>query len=200
MNKTELRRQFLAKRDTLSRSQILDLSTRIAANLFSSFDLSEIRCIHSFLTIKDRGEVETSIIIDLIWRSYPHITVVVPRINRKEKRMECAVYDPMSRLIPNFWGIFEPLNTRVVSEQAVDAVIVPLICFDETGHRVGYGGGYYDKFLSICRPDCLKIGVSFFDPIGKIEDIEDHDIRLDFCVTPEKVWDFKESTLQDAQG
>lgn len=167
------------------------MSSRIAAKLFSSFDLSNVRCIHSFLTIKDRGEVETSIIIDRIWRSYPHITVVVPRINRKEKRMECAVYDPMSRLIPNFWGIFEPLNTRVVSEQAVDAVIVPLICFDKTGHRVGYGGGYYDKFLSICRPDCLKIGVSLFDPIDEIEEIEAHDIRLDYCVTPHKLWDFR---------
>ncbi|HUF03359.1 MAG TPA: 5-formyltetrahydrofolate cyclo-ligase [Aridibacter sp.] len=192
MNKTDLRRQFLAKRDTLSRSGIVELSTRVAANLFSSFDLSDVRCIHTFLTLKDRSEVETSIIIDRIWRSYPHITIVVPRINRKEKIMECAVYDPMSRLIPNFWGIFEPLYTRVISEQAVDAVIVPLICFDESGHRVGYGGGYYDKFLSICRADCLKIGVSFFDPIEEIETIDDHDIRLDHCVTAEKVWDFRE--------
>lgn len=188
--KTDLRREYLARRDSLSRSQIIQLSKQISASLFASFDLSQIKCVHSFLTIKDRGEVDTSIIINRIWRSFPQITVVVPRINRKEKRMECAVYDPMSRLIPNFWGIFEPLNTREISALAVDLVIVPLICFDETGHRVGYGGGYYDRFLSICRPDCLKVGVSFFEPIKKIDEIEDHDVRLDHCVTPERVWDF----------
>lgn len=191
MSKTDLRRQFLTRRDSLSRSEIAENSRRIAAEFFSSFDLSDIRCAHLFLSIKDRHEVDTSLIIDRIWRSYPHITVVVPRINRKEKKMECAVYDPMSRLIPNFWGIFEPLNTRVVSEQAVDLVIVPLICFDTSGHRVGYGGGYYDKFLSICRPDCLKVGVSFFEPVEKIEDVAEHDIRLDRCITPERVWNFR---------
>jgi 5-formyltetrahydrofolate cyclo-ligase len=105
--------------------------------------------------------------------------------------MECAVYDPMSRLIPNFWGIFEPLNTRVIADSSVDAVIVPLIAFDEQGNRVGYGGGYYDKFLALCRRDCLKIGVSLFDPVEKIDGIAEYDIRLDQCVTPEKVWSFE---------
>lgn len=129
--------------------------------------------------------------IDRIWRSYPHITTVVPRINRKKKKMECAVYDPMSRLIPNFWGIFEPLNTRVIADNAIDAVIVPLVAFDKHGNRVGYGGGYYDKFLALCREDCPKIGVSLFDPVDQIDGIAEFDIRLDHCVTPDKVWSFE---------
>ena len=190
MRKTELRKQYLDLRGSLTRAEVTQKSKRVAQNFFSHFDLSRVKCLHVFITIKDRKELDTSLIIDRIWRSYPHIRTVVPRINRKEKKMECAVYDPMSRLIPNFWGIFEPLNTRVMPEDAVDAVIVPLIAFDEKGNRVGYGGGYYDKFLSHCRKDCLKIGVSLFDPVDEIGGMEDFDVRLDHCVTPEKVWSF----------
>lgn len=192
MNKSELRRLYLGKRGELTRKEIIDKSRSVASNFFSSFDLSKTKCVHVFLTLKDRGEVETGLIIERIWRSFPQISVVVPRVNRKEKKMECAVYDPMSRLVPNFWGIFEPLNTRVISENAVDIVLVPLLSFDKRGHRVGYGGGYYDKFLSICREDCLKVGVSLFDPVERIEDIGPHDVHIDFCVTPDKVWDFQD--------
>jgi 5-formyltetrahydrofolate cyclo-ligase len=191
MDKTELRSQFLTRRGSLSKAEITQRSRQVASNLFTHFDLSKIRCIHVFLTMKDRKEVDTSLIIDRIWRSHPQITTVVPRINRKEKKMECAVYDPMSRLIPNFWGIFEPLNTRVFPDSSVDVVIVPLIAFDKQGNRVGYGGGYYDKFLALCRSDCLKIGVSLFDPVDRIDGIADYDIRLDHCVTPDKVWSFE---------
>lgn len=191
MDKIELRKQFLEFRGSLSRAEITRRSRQVASHFFSYFELSNIRCIHIFLTIKDRGEVDTSLLIDRIWRSYPHITTVVPRINRKKKKMECAVYDPMSRLIPNFWGIFEPLNTRVIADNAIDAVIVPLVAFDKHGNRVGYGGGYYDKFLALCREDCPKIGVSLFDPVDQIDGIAEFDIRLDHCVTPDKVWSFE---------
>lgn len=191
MNKSELRQVFLRKRKELTRTEIIDGSRRVASNFFSSFDLSKVRCVHVFLTLEDRGEVETGMIIERIWRSHPQITVVVPRVNRKEKKMECAVYDPMSRLVPNFWGIFEPLNTRVLPESSVDIVLVPLLSFDKRGHRVGYGGGYYDKFLAICRPDCLKVGVSLFEPVDEIEGIGEHDVHIDHCVTPERVWDLK---------
>lgn len=192
MNKSELRQKFLRKRKELTRREIIDGSRRVASNFFSSFDLSEVRCIHVFLTLEDRGEVETGMIIERIWRAHPQITVVVPRVNRKEKKMECAVYDPMSRLVPNFWGIFEPLDTRVIKESAVDIVLVPLLSFDKRGHRVGYGGGYYDKFLAFCRPDCLKIGVSLFEPVDEIEGIGEYDVHIDHCVTPEKVWGFQD--------
>lgn len=190
MKKADLRNEYLERRASVPTSAIRNGSEAVASRFFSSFDLSQVRCIHVFLTVEERGEVETSLFVKTIWRSYPHITVVVPRINRKEKKMECAVYDPMSRLVPNFWGIFEPLNTRTLPATAVDVVLVPLLCFDKTGHRVGYGGGYYDKFLAICRDGCLKVGLSLFDPIEKIEEVEEHDIVLDHCVTPEKIWSF----------
>ena len=73
----------------------------------------------------------------------------------------------------------------------IDLVLVPLLAFDKNGYRVGYGKGYYDKFLSNCRPDVIKIGLSFFDAVDEIEDIDDYDLPLNFCVTPQRLYDFE---------
>ena len=69
-------------------------------------------------------------------------------------------------------------------------VFVPLLVFDQQGHRVGYGMGYYDRFLVQCSETTLKVGLSFFDPVSKIEDIKTHDIALDFALTPEGIFTF----------
>jgi len=63
-------------------------------------------------------------------------------------------------------------------------VIVPLLAIDKRGHRVGYGKGYYDKLLSQCKPTCMKVGVTLFEPIEEIEDVNEMDVPLDYCLTP----------------
>ena len=62
--------------------------------------------------------------------------------------------------------------------------------FDHQGHRVGYGKGHYDRFLGECNRDTLKVGLSFFDPVSKIEDIDTNDIALDYAVTPRETYAF----------
>jgi 5-formyltetrahydrofolate cyclo-ligase len=77
-----------------------------------------------------------------------------------------------------------------VNPEAIDTAIVPLLCFDERGYRVGYGKGYYDRFLAKCRPNCLKIGLSFFEPVENIDDINEYDIPLDLCIAPDRTITF----------
>jgi 5-formyltetrahydrofolate cyclo-ligase len=69
-------------------------------------------------------------------------------------------------------------------------VLIPLLAFDQTGQRVGYGKGYYDRFLANCRPDCIKTGLSFFPAEDKITDTNTFDIAMDFCITPDKIYEF----------
>jgi len=69
----------------------------------------------------------------------------------------------------------------------IDAVLIPLLAFDNQGFRVGYGGGFYDRFLPACRPEALKVGLSFFDPVDVIEDKDQYDIPMDYCVTPTEI-------------
>ena len=69
----------------------------------------------------------------------------------------------------------------------IDVVLIPLIVFDENGHRIGYGKGYYDRFLESCRPDTLKVGLSILPPIKEIPEVEAHDIPMDYCIGIDQV-------------
>ena len=90
----------------------------------------------------------------------------------------------------NKYNIPEPIEGIEVSNDKLDVVFVPLLAFDKKGNRVGYGKGYYDTFLKTCRPETLKIGLSFFEAENKITDINENDIPLDFCITPKQVYSF----------
>jgi 5-formyltetrahydrofolate cyclo-ligase len=72
----------------------------------------------------------------------------------------------------------------------IDVVFVPLLAFDTKGNRAGYGKGFYDNFLSKCKPEVIKVGLSFFEPEDLIADCDHNDVRLDFCVTPLKIYGF----------
>ena len=69
-------------------------------------------------------------------------------------------------------------------------MFIPLLAFDVCGNRVGYGKGFYDDFLKNCSKDTVKIGLSFFEAETVIHDVELHDVRLDYCVTPNKSYTF----------
>lgn len=117
--------------------------------------------------------------------------MVVPRCNFKTKTMEAILFDPEATvLVKNKQQIPEPLYGETVDPKLIDAIIIPLLAFDQQGHRVGYGGGFYDRFLEKCRPDVLKIGVSLFPPVAKILDTHHQDVCLTHCITPEKIYDF----------
>ncbi|HSK11967.1 MAG TPA: 5-formyltetrahydrofolate cyclo-ligase, partial [Phnomibacter sp.] len=72
----------------------------------------------------------------------------------------------------------------------IDVILVPLLAFDEQGHRLGYGKGFYDRFLKDCRPDALKIGLSWFEAETALPEIGAHDVPLNYCVTPHRLYVF----------
>jgi 5-formyltetrahydrofolate cyclo-ligase len=72
----------------------------------------------------------------------------------------------------------------MIDAATIDLVIVPLVCVDKSGHRVGYGKGFYDRFLKQVRTDCVKVGLSYFEPVERIDDVHEGDVRLDFVITP----------------
>ena len=90
----------------------------------------------------------------------------------------------------NNFGIREPISSIQNDPDILEVIIIPLLIFDRNGNRVGYGGGYYDRFLANTGISVLKIGLSLFDPVDKIEDIENHDISLDYIITPKQVYNF----------
>lgn len=190
MTKSELRQTFLAKRQSLKPSERRDANAKIVDNFFNSYDLLEIKVLHCFVSIERFGEVQTAPIFQRLWLDFPDIKTVVPRINRVTHELESLRYGPDVELVRNNWQIGEPMHNEYIEPIDIDVVLLPLICFDRDGHRVGYGKGYYDRLLARCRDDCEKIGLSNFPPVDVIDDSYEGDIKLDRCITPVKIFDF----------
>ena len=185
MDKRELRQQFLAERKTISEEELDSASRRIADHFFSRFDVGNVRVLHCFLPIEKFKEINTRLIVAKLWRDFPHIQTVVPRVHQATNSLRSLKFTHETELVTNAWGIDEPARDDFVNAEAIDLVLVPGLCFARDGHRVGYGKGYYDRFLNTCRPDCLKIGLSYFELIEKIDDVHEEDVRLDSVITPE---------------
>ena len=186
MTKSELRAQFLSRRKAIAPEDLAATSRLIAARFFETSDLSSINCLHCFLPIAKFNEIDTRLVLEKVWRDHPHVQVVVPRTELKTGEMSSLKFGPDTVLGRNAWGIDEPTHDEIVDPDLIDMVLVPGLCFDRERHRVGYGKGYYDRFLSKCRPDCVKIGLSYFDLIEKIDDVHAGDVQLDFVISPER--------------
>jgi 5-formyltetrahydrofolate cyclo-ligase len=116
--------------------------------------------------------------------------IVLPKADPKTFAMAHYLYNEQTNLQLNEWGVSEPADGETVAPTLIDMVIIPLIAFDEKGYRVGYGKGFYDRFLAQCRKNTVKIGLSIEAPVPKITDINQYDIPMDYCLTPEKIWRF----------
>ncbi|MGI8467898.1 MAG: 5-formyltetrahydrofolate cyclo-ligase [Pyrinomonadaceae bacterium] len=189
--KSELRRDFLGRQKSLSQFERRQKSESIAGNFFRSFDLNRIKFLHCFLPIEKFNEIDTKPIFQRVWREFPRIITIVPRVNFQKNEIENVRFSEVTKLVQNIWQIDEPSHNELIETKNIDAVLVPLLAFDKDGFRAGYGKGFYDKFLSECRKDCLKIGLSYFAPVNEISDAQSFDAPLDFCVTPEEIFTAK---------
>lgn len=189
MFKSELRKLYLDKMKALTPVDVDEMSKKIAGLFFENFTMGN-KHIHVFLSISKNNEVNTFFILHTLLQSYNNVTIAVPKSDFTTGIMKHYHYDKYTKLQVNKWGIPEPEDTEEIKVNLIDMVLVPLLCFDVRGYRVGYGKGFYDRFLSTCRGDTKKIGLSFFPPVNEINDINTYDIKLDACITPYKVYCF----------
>ncbi len=190
MTKSELRKIYLEKQKSLSDVERKEKSLQIADEFFENFSLESIRFLHVFIAIEKNREIETSFIYKRLWRDFPEVATIVSRVDFQTLTLENLKFTDDTKLVHNKWQILEPAKSDAIEIERIDAVLVPLLCFDKKGFRVGYGMGFYDRLLKECRTDCRKIGLSYFAPTAEISDAQNFDVRLDFCITPEKIWKF----------
>ena len=183
MTKKELRKLYLEKRKGLSEGDCAEFNLKLYSVFFSSIDLSFVKVLHTYLPIDHNREPDTWMIIDRIRREFPHIRISVPRVGPADE-LENTYFEEPNQLKKSSWGIPEPQQGVQTPNEKIDLAIVPLLVVDKLGHRVGYGRGYYDKLLQRTRPDCLKVGLSFFDAVDRIENVDEYDVALNQCVTP----------------
>lgn len=187
MLKRELRKTYSSKRKLLSDGECALLNQGIYANFFGLVDLTAIRTLHMYLPIPKNNEPDTWQILDRIRREYAHIKITLPKTDVTTYTIENIYFEGLHQLKANAWDIPEPQQGVPTPVETIDMALVPLLAVDKQGHRAGYGKGFYDRFLKQCRPDCKKVGLSFFEPVDVIDDVDAFDVPLTHCVTPSKL-------------
>ncbi|TEB42704.1 5-formyltetrahydrofolate cyclo-ligase [Flavobacterium circumlabens] len=186
-NKKELRLQYKHLRKELSADDIEEKSLMIANNLLQ-LPIWNKTYYHLFLPIEEQKEINTEYVLHLL--SGKDKEIVVSKSDFETRAMAHFLLTDNTKIKKNEYNIPEPVNGLPVASQMIELVFVPLLAFDILGNRVGYGKGFYDKFLAECKPETIKIGLSFFEAESQIEDVFELDIKLDYCVTPEKTYAF----------
>ena len=190
MTKTELRKFYLNERLSISDQDLAQLNWDICDNFFSQIDLRQIKVIHSFITMENTKEPDTWMIINRLQKNFAGIRISIPKINIESLSIENFYYENPEQLKVNSWGIREPQYGEPTPTAEIDIVLVPMLIADQFGHRVGYGKGFYDKFLATCKGSCIPVGLCFYEPVLRIDDINEWDMPLKYCVTPRQVHRF----------
>jgi 5-formyltetrahydrofolate cyclo-ligase len=187
MNKNDLRKQYKTLRTELSDEQREQKSLAIANQLLN-VAIWDKTYYHLFLSIEVQKEIDTEFILQILAGKDKEI--VLSKSNFENGEMTHFLLTDNTKIKKNEYNIPEPINGLEVPVSKIDVVFVPLLAFDKKGHRVGYGKGFYDRFLSASNPETIKIGLSFFEAEETIEGIHESDVLLDYVVTPLKVYHF----------
>jgi 5-formyltetrahydrofolate cyclo-ligase len=191
MTKEELRKTYLQKRISLTDLQYEELNISLCKIFFDSVLLSSVTILHAFLPLRKYKEPDTWLIINRIKNDFPHIRITLPKVNEHTQQIENYFFEGIDQLEINKWGIPEPKTGTFTSPMDIDIVLVPLLAFDRSGNRVGYGKGFYDKLLPLCKPTCHRIGLSLFPPVENEIPTNSHDQRLTHAITPNGIFDFR---------
>ena len=186
MLKKELRLDYQRFRQNLTEESLSEASKCIAENCLK-LPVWDKTLFHLFLSVPEKREVDTSFLIGVLRERGKQIAV--PKMTSGGSLTHLLLSDA-TQLSVNRWGIPEPTEGQAVRPETIDVVFVPLLAFDQKGYRVGYGGGYYDRFLQQCRKDVVSVGLSFFGPVREISDLHPGDVPVNYVVCPERVYAF----------
>ena len=181
MKKQELRALYKQKRKDLTEIQIKGLQENIYQQIYN-LDLSTVKNVHLFLSMPKFKEIDTAPLITYFRNKNKRI--VVSKCNFKDNTLSHFYLEEDTVLSLNKFGVLEPVAAELVEENKLDLIFIPLLISDDKKFRVGYGKGFYDRFLSNCRKDAKFIGLNFFPPIKAIEDKNEFDIPLHQVIYP----------------
>jgi 5-formyltetrahydrofolate cyclo-ligase len=181
MKKQRLREIYKQQRTDLTEDKIKELQENMYQQVYD-LDLSKVNNVHVFLSIPKFKEIDTVPLISYFRNRNKRI--VISKCNFKDNTLSHFYFEHDTVLALNKFGVPEPVNAEPALENELDLIFVPLLISDIKKYRVGYGKGFYDRFLSSCRKDAKLIGLNFFKPIQRIEDINEFDIPLDQVICP----------------
>jgi 5-formyltetrahydrofolate cyclo-ligase len=189
MLKEEARRLYREKRSALTESERLKLNDLMLLQ-FQTVKIPFIESLLSYWPIEVNNEPNTHLFTEFMKFRNPELKVCYPVADFESLVIHAIAIDIDTPFEKKRLSIREPDSNNIVPPAELDMIFVPLLTFDKKGYRIGYGQGFYDKYLADCRNDCIKTGFCYFEPVESIDDRRDFDIPLDLCITPHNVYVF----------
>ncbi|HAS73649.1 MAG TPA: 5-formyltetrahydrofolate cyclo-ligase [Clostridiales bacterium UBA8960] len=181
MTKKALRSDIIKKRQSIDERVRVNAPAIILDKLLSMPEFTHANVISSFVSFRD--ELEMNAINTFIIAK--HKTLLLPYIDSNPKKMVFYKVEDLSQLVKNDFGIFEPdpsIHKRF-DPQEIECVLTPGVAFDMRGFRLGYGGGFYDKFFSEIKKTTPKIGVAYEMQFVETLPVEEYDQPITHLVT-----------------
>jgi len=187
--KQALRKIYKANRQTLDKRE---QHTLLAAmyDFMAEIPVTPARLVMSYRAITQNKEVPTDIFEEYLSENWHATQFCYPKVEFGTHHMDAYIDDDLLVWEDAAFQLTQPASGTLADPIAIDVVLVPLLAFDEQGNRLGYGKGFYDYFLARCRPDTVKIGLSWFPPEKRLPEIDAFDIPLNYCVTPQQLYVF----------
>jgi 5-formyltetrahydrofolate cyclo-ligase len=188
MLKNEIRKKYKILRGSYTQKEIDLLSMDCFKVLQEYFSLKN-KNVGVFLPISNSNEPNTFLLLnqfDLTGSNF-----YAPISNNESCEMDFFKIESCDNLTKGAYGILEPPNKTLIQPSDLDVVLLPLLAFNLQGHRIGYGKGFYDRYFNRTNKKIIKIGISLFDAVEIIEDINPLDVPMNFCATPRQFIDFK---------
>lgn len=189
MKKNEARKLYREKRMDLSEPERMKLDDLMLIQ-FQTAELPFITSLLSYWPIEENHEPDTHLFTEFLRFRNPELRICYPVADFSTGQMQAVATDIDTTFTKKDLNIYEPDSADLLLPEQLEMVFVPLLAFDEQGYRVGYGKGFYDRYLAQCGPGCIKIGFSYFDPVTSLEGRHEFDIPLDLCITPQNVYVF----------
>ncbi len=180
-DKRALRRRIRDLRDALPPQERERRSASIARELFALPEMAHASVVMAFSSFG--SEVTTEPILERLVADGRR--PAVPRV--REGEIEAVAFRPGQAMSRAPFGALEPAEGDPIAPVDVDVVVTPGVAFDRRGFRVGYGGGYYDRFFRRTRSDALKVAVCFAFQVVEEVPHGRQDIAVDLLVTEEGV-------------
>jgi 5-formyltetrahydrofolate cyclo-ligase len=184
MVKDKIRKSLLEQGRTLSSQSKKQLDIQVQENIIENFDLSKTKNV--LLYFPFRQEINVSLLRKELLK-YSH-NVYVPKIF-PEKKLKFNLYTNKDTLVKNKYGIFEVDNNKYLEPNLFDLMVIPFVGVDTNGHRIGYGGGYFDRALSCINKIKAKpiiIGLGYDYQIISEALAEPHDLKYQKVFTETK--------------
>ena len=182
-NKKSIRKEMKETLSKLTKTSYENYSLNIASRLYEDNDWKQAQVIG--ITISKSPEVDTYQIIRKAWELGK--IVVVPKCDPKDKKLSFRIITDFSQLETVYYGLLEPIEegTEPVSADVIELLIVPGLAYTREGYRLGFGGGYYDRYLLNYSGKTLSL--AFAEQIVPQFHVENHDIPVLKIITNDEV-------------